>query len=237
MGRRPPIEPSWKKLVKDKELSLATHVSVASRYTQESLEAIECHLPIYVTPYGFPSDAFRLKERVPDGTFTAISVGSQTLRKGTPYLLEAWKQANLRDARLRLIGPMHLAPQFIEQYRGIYEHLPYLPMAQLAEEYCSADVVVFPTLGDGFGLIIQESMCCGTPVITTRCGGGPECIEHGVDGWIIPERSIDALVDTLRAVAGDRQATAAVGRAARSRAERYTWTDAGAAFASFLGAI
>jgi len=70
-------------------------------------------------------------------------------------------------------------------------------------------------------------MCCGTPVVTTPCGGGPESITDGVDGWLIPPRDIDALVERLRAAAADRDRTAAVGRAARARAERWTWREAG----------
>lgn len=172
-----------------------------------------------------------------EGPFTAISVGSHDLRKGTPYLLEAWKRAGLKDARLRLIGRMGLTRAFIEPYRGLFEHIPYIPRVRLAAEYQAADVLVFPTLGDGFGLVMQESMCCGTPVITTRCGGGPECINHGRDGWIIPERNVDALAEQLREVAADRDRTYAIGRAARLRAERYTWKEAGTAFAAFLSAI
>jgi starch synthase len=95
---------------------------------------------------------------------------------------------------------------------------------------------VFPTLGDGFGLVIQEAMCCATPVITTPCSGGPECISDGVDGWLVPARNIDALVARLRDAAANRDRTAAVGRAARARAERWTWLDAGDALVRGLGA-
>jgi glycosyltransferase involved in cell wall biosynthesis len=237
VGKSPPVEPGWKKRRKDAELALATHVSVASRFTQESLESIGCRLPVSIVPYGFPVDRFSCKSKVPDGPFTALAVGSHNLRKGTPYLLAAWKLAGLRDARLRLVGPMTLRPHFLEPYQGCYEHLPYLPKAQLAAEYRSADVLMFPTLGDGFGLVIQEAMCSGTPVITTRCGGGPECIDHAREGWIVPERDIDALVFHLRKAASDREATFALGQAARARAERYTWKEAGAAFTSFLGRV
>ena len=73
-------------------------------------------------------------------------------------------------------------------------------------------------------------MCTGVPVVTTPCGGGPECITDGVDGWIVPPRDIDALVDRLRACAADRDVPFAVGRAARARAERWTWREAGEAF-------
>jgi glycosyltransferase involved in cell wall biosynthesis len=71
--------------------------------------------------------------------------------------------------------------------------------------------------------VIQEAMCCATPVVTTPCGGGPECITDAVDGWIVPPRDIDALVARLRACAADRDGTARVGRAGRVRAERWTW--------------
>jgi glycosyltransferase involved in cell wall biosynthesis len=70
-------------------------------------------------------------------------------------------------------------------------------------------------------------MCSGTPVVTTRCGNGPDCITTGVDGWVIPERDVDALVEALRAAHADRERTFAVGQAARARAERWTWADAG----------
>jgi glycosyltransferase involved in cell wall biosynthesis len=110
----------------------------------------------------------------------------------------------------------------------LFRHVPPVPRATLPEIYAQADVVAFPTLGDGFGVVIQEAMCCGTPVITTRCGGGPECITDGVDGWLVPPRDIDALVERLRACAADRDRTFAVGQAARRRAERFTWHEAGA---------
>jgi glycosyltransferase involved in cell wall biosynthesis len=95
-------------------------------------------------------------------------------------------------------------------------------------------LLLFPTLGDGFGLVMQEAMSCGLPVVTTPCGGGPECITDGVDGWLIPPRSIDAIVERLREAAANRGHVAAVGRAARARAERWTWLDAQSALASGL---
>jgi glycosyltransferase involved in cell wall biosynthesis len=79
-------------------------------------------------------------------------------------------------------------------------------------------------------------MACGTPVITTSSGGGPECIEHGVSGWIVRERSVDALIDQLRACAADRTMTSSIGRAARARAESWTWREAGDHFVEELSA-
>jgi D-inositol-3-phosphate glycosyltransferase len=83
--------------------------------------------------------------------------------------------------------------------------------------------------------VIQEAMCCGTPVVTTPCGGGPECITEGEDGWLIPPRDVDSLVERLRDCAANRDRTFAVGRAARIRAERFTWREAGASQLRGLG--
>ena len=225
----PHREPDWKRRRKDEELSLATKVSVASKFTRQSLERLGVSVPIVVTAYGFPVEEFKQRPQSPTGPFRVLSVGSHDLRKGTPYLLEAWKRAAVPDAELHLVGPLRLAKPFLDSYAGLFRHWPHVAKAQLGPHYAAADLLAFPTLGDGFGLVIQEAMCTGTPVVTTPCGGGPECITDGVDGWIVPPRDIDALVDRFRACAADRERTQAIGRAARARAERWTWSDAGAA--------
>ena len=237
MGEAAYAETDWKKRRKDGELALADVVSVASEFTRRSLESAGCATPVVVVPYGFPVDQFRQKWKVPEGPFTVLSVGSHDLRKGTPYLLEAWKRAGLKDARLRLIGPMKLNASFLAEYAGLFEHVSHVPRRLLEQEYQHADLLAFPTLGDGFGLVIQEAMCCGTPVVTTPCGGGPECITSGQDGWLVPERSVDALVETFRQAAANRDRLAAMGAAARRRAERWTWRDAGSLLVRSLGSF
>lgn len=237
MGSRPPTEPDWKRRRKDGELALADVVSVASGFTRHSLESAGCAKPVVVVPYGFPVDQFSAKPEPPEGPFTVLSVGTHDLRKGTPYLLEAWKRAGLKDSHLRLIGPMKLTASFLADYAGLFEHVAHVPKRLLEQEYQHADLLAFPTLGDGFGLVIQEAMCCGTPVVTTPCGGGPECITSGQDGWLVPERSVDALVEMFRQAAVNRDRLAAIGAAARRRAERWTWRDAGSLLVRSLGSF
>ena len=216
----PHREPAWKQRRKDAELALATKISVASAFTRNSLERFDLSAPIVVTPYGFPIDAFTPRPRPPSGRFTVLSVGTHDLRKGTPYLLEAWRRAAIPDAELHLVGPLRLAKSFVDRYAGMFRHWPHVPKSELGARYAAADLLAFPTLGDGFGLVIQEAMCSGTPVVTTPCGGGPECITDGVDGWIVPPRDIDALVDRLRSCAGRSGTTARRGtcRAGAGRA-------------------
>lgn len=219
-------EPSWKVERKRRELELASAVSVASHFTASSLPDTVGSRPVLVVPYGFPVDKFPPKDAPNDGQLVVISVGSQSAAKGTHYLLEAWKRAGLKDARLRLIGPMRLAEAFVAGYRGLFEHVPHVPRSLIGSEYRGADLLAFPTLGDGFGLVIQEAMCSATPVLTTPCGGGPECVTDGKEGWIVPPRDIDALVDRLRFASENRGALAGMGVAARRRAETWGWREA-----------
>jgi glycosyltransferase involved in cell wall biosynthesis len=230
----PHSEPDWKRRRKDQELALATKISVASAFTKQSLERAGARAPIVVVPYGFPIDEFTPRPAPPAGRFTVLAVGTHDLRKGTPYLLEAWRRAAIPEAELHLVGPMRLAKSFLDRYAGLYQHWPHVAKAELGARYAAADLLAFPTLGDGFGLVIQEAMCSGTPVVTTPCGGGPECIQDGVDGWLVPPRDIDALVERLRFCAGHRDRVFAIGQAARARAERWTWRDVGPALLTAL---
>ncbi len=75
-------------------------------------------------------------------------------------------------------------------------------------------------------MVIQEAMCSAVPVLTTRCGGGPECITDGVEGWIARERDIDALAERLQWAARNRDTLREMGLAARKRAETWTWQHA-----------
>jgi glycosyltransferase involved in cell wall biosynthesis len=230
----PHSEPEWKRRRKDQELALATKVSVASAFTKRSIEGTGIAKSVVVVPYGFPVEAFMARRTPPAGRFTVLAVGTHDLRKGTPYLLEAWKRAAIPDAELQLVGPMRLSKAFLDGYAGLFRHLPHVAKAKLGELYAAADVLAFPTLGDGFGLVIQEAMCSGTPVITTPCGGGPECIDDGLDGWLVPPRDIDALVERLRYCAANRDRVFAMGQSARAHAERWTWRDAQEALVSAL---
>jgi glycosyltransferase involved in cell wall biosynthesis len=218
-----PVEPPWKRARKDRELRLATGVVVASAYTLSTLRESGYEGAALVVPYGFPVGSFPAKVDRRDRPFTVLAV------KGTPYLLEAWRVAGV-EGRLRLVGAMRLGKAFMERYAGRFEHVPYVPRARLSAEYQGADVLVFPSLGDGFGLVMQEAMCSGTPVVATRCSGGPECIvEDGREGWLVPDRSVEALVEVIRRAAADRERLREMGRAARRRAEAWTWAEAGTA--------
>ena len=81
-----------------------------------------------------------------------------------------------------------------------------------------AEVVVVPSLGEGFGMVALEAMERGRPVIASAVGGLPEIVDDGHTGLLVPPSDVDALAAAIRELAGDAARTAAFGAAGRERA-------------------
>jgi UDP-glucose:(heptosyl)LPS alpha-1,3-glucosyltransferase len=95
---------------------------------------------------------------------------------------------------------------------------------QVEKYYGSADVFVFPTFHDSFGMVISEAMASGLPVITNREAGAAELIEHGVSGWLTEEPwDADQIAEGMRALANDPHLRKRMGDAARKAIEPFTW--------------
>lgn len=97
------------------------------------------------------------------------------------------------------------------------EHLPAL--------YGLADLLVFPSLYEGFGLPPLEAMACGTPVITSDSSSLPEVV--GEAGLMVPAQDPDALAEAIATVLGDPGLREDLVRKGLSRASQFTWQAAG----------
>ena len=176
----PHSEPPWKRRRKDGELALATKVSVASSFTKQSLEGVDLRVPIVVTAYGFPVDAFARRERAALARSPSLRSGHTICARARPTCSRPGSAPRFRTQSCTWSGRCGWRNHFWTTTPALFRHWPHLPKSELPARYSAADLCAFPTLGDGFGLVIQESMCCGTPVVTTPCGGGPECITDDV---------------------------------------------------------
>jgi len=216
-------EPAWKIERKEQEIQLADHIFVASSITQKSLLNVGVEPEkISVIPYGAPTDYFHPQSKT-DRLFRALFVGCVAPRKGVHYLLQAWKELQLADAELLLVGGNGFPEGWLERYQDIFRHVPSVPHASLNKYYSAANVLVFPSLVEGFGLVLLEAMACGIPVITTPNTAGPDVLTDGVEGFIVPIRNLEALKEKLEWCYCHPQELAEMGRAARRKAEQLTW--------------
>lgn len=133
---------------------------------------------------------------------TVISVGQFIERKGFDVLLEAWKGMP-QDCQLLLIGggeQKERYEQFIQEHQLANVHiLDFVDKDKIWDYYRASDLFVLPTREDVWGLVVNEAMACGLPVITTdMCVAGKELITDDSQGFIVPAEDSSALREKMR---------------------------------------
>jgi glycosyltransferase involved in cell wall biosynthesis len=82
----------------------------------------------------------------------------------------------------------------------------------LPDVYAASDVFVFPTLGDPYGLVLDEAMACGLPLISSSAAGELSLrLEHGRNGFIVPPHDVGALADAMGEMVPDPDQRARMG--------------------------
>ena len=215
---------SSKKLArKDEELRLATRVIVASTFTKSTLAQAPHQRPVVVIPYGAPPIA---TNEIANGRtkLKVLFAGSLGQRKGLSYALRAVELIGKENCQLTLLGRKAAEGcRPLDQAVRAHRWVPSLSHARVLLEMRQHDVLIFPSLFEGFGLAITEAMSQGTPVITTAHTAGPDMIDDGIDGFIVPIRSADAIAEKLEMLARDRERLRTMKISAREKAQRHSW--------------
>jgi glycosyltransferase involved in cell wall biosynthesis len=219
------------------EMTLADYILIPSDFVRQSF--LEERFPeerLIQIPFGVDTTRFRPSEAPAARPFRALFVGQVGIRKGVPYLLEAWRRLGWRDAELWLVG------RVLPECRPILERYRDLPGLHLVghlddpvEAYWQADVFVFPSIEEGSALVTYEALACGLPVVTTPNAGS--VVRDGVEGFIVPIREVEALAAALERLRADEQLRREMGRAARARAEEFTWDKYGDQLADVFGGL
>ena len=204
-------------------------IAVPSTFVYETFRAAGyAEDRLFINPLGVDTDRFRpAPTGRRDGRFKVIFVGQVSLQKGVVYLLRAWRQLNLPDAELILVGPVERAAVGIiqEELRRMRPGSARLPGPTATPEsfLAGASVLVLPSVQDGFGLVVLEAMACGVPVIVSESVGAKDCVREGVEGFVVPVRDVEALADRLLLLRDHPGQRDAMGRQARDRARGYSW--------------
>jgi glycosyltransferase involved in cell wall biosynthesis len=158
---------------------------------------------------GSSRDATRRSLRLAGTTF--IYVGRLWRLKGLDYLVDAFAALRHRVAgelSLLLVGDGADEAHYrsLCRNRGLRNTVftGFVPKQRLPELYAAADALVFPTLGDPWGLVIDEAMASSLPIVTTSAAGDVrDRVEDGVNGFIVPPADSAALLDRMRLLAQD----------------------------------
>ena len=151
---------------------------------------------------------FREKTEAPKNKICFITVGQFVPRKGFDLLLRAWKLLDNDRCHLLMIGggsQRKNYENYIETNRlQNVTLLDFLPKERLFEYYKASDVFVFPTREDVWGLVINEAMACGLPVISSNmCLAAKELVENGVNGFLYEMQDVQGLSRKMEEISGD----------------------------------
>ncbi|MFC0017537.1 glycosyltransferase family 4 protein [Roseibacillus persicicus] len=221
----------------DEELSLADRVIVASEYTLKTLNSFPGSIKeLKMIPYGYP-EVRKDNVKISTGNAKQLNVlytGALSQRKGIKEVFEC--ATRLSDKiNLTVIGAkIGNNSRVLDQHlKNVHWH-PSLPHSEVLEEMRKADILLFPSHFEGFGLVITEAMSTGTPVITTKRTAGASIIRDGIDGWITEPGDVGHMVDILEDLLGNPKKLARVSSAALLAAEGRPWSQYGSEIAKYL---
>jgi len=185
------------------ECELADRIVVNSDWSRVALESEGVPATkISVIPLAFEPDceAISFKREYPEvfssqRPLRVLFLGQINLRKGVRELLEAVKLLTGKPVEFWFVGPVQFAiPKPIESESCIQWFGP-VPRRDVAKYYQTADLFIFPTLSDGFGLTQLEAQSWKLPIIaSSRCGS---VVENGVNGLVLSEISGESIAKTL----------------------------------------
>ena len=162
----------------------------------------------------------------PHAGVNVLFVGTIDVRKGTPWLLQAWQKANI-DGTLLLSGRIDdelakRAGAWFDQTN--VRHLGHV--SDLSTVYDSADVFVFPSWEEGGPMVTLEAMAHGLPCVVTPMGTSGAVTEQ--EGIIVEPGSVEALAEALVRLSSSAPLRRELGDAAYRKSLDYTWTKVGA---------
>ena len=159
------------------------------------------------------------------GPLRVLSAGPFSLRKGAHYLVRAWQRLRAGPAAvLDIYGRPDVPERVFAGVDGSIRFHGSVPQSTLFEAYENADILVFPTLCDGFGMVVAEAMAHGLPVITTDQAGAADLVTPD-NGIVIPAADSDALADALRWCLDNRDKLQDMRPHALQAAKRRQWSD------------
>ena len=185
---------------------VADAITVPSSFSRRSF--LEQGVPadkLHTIPYGVRLESFaKVADPIIDA-FEVLFAGHVSLRKGVPYLLQAFAQVKHPAKRLRLVGA--ISPEI----KTLLDRLPQqnvkflgsVPQAQLPKMMSESHILVLPSIEEGLALVQGQALACGLPVLATPNTGSEDLFTDGAEGFIVPIRDVPALTDRMQRVADD----------------------------------
>ena len=212
------------------EWDAAGLVIAASQFTRDTFARAGRDVgKVRVVPLGAPPPT-SLEQAVRGGgnspRLSVLWAGKFGVLKGAHYLLDAWRRGGLgRYATLNIYGTLALPDSLLKPLPEGIEFHGSIPRDVLMSRYRESDVLIFPTLCDGFGMVATEAWSQGLPVISSDRAGSKDLLRHRENGLLVPAGDADALIEVIEWCLQNRDVVRGMREAARATAASWQWSD------------
>ncbi|MFN3890334.1 MAG: glycosyltransferase family 4 protein [Beijerinckiaceae bacterium] len=180
----------------------------------------------FSVPYGAPPVVGELADRRSDGQLRVVWAGTFSIRKGAHYFLDAWRELHgSGQAQVDVYGAVTLPERLWKPLPDGVKFHGSVPRDVLFNALDEADLLMFPTLSDGFGMVVTEAFSRGLPVITTEKAGASDLVSNETNGLVIPAGSAPAIREALLWCLENRKLLAAMRHEAWKTAKNWQWSD------------
>ena len=230
----------------EREYAHADRIVVLSEFARASFERRGVPRErLTVVPLGVAVDSFRVTPpvvqtriaRLLDGQpIRVLFVGALSAQKGLADFVTVARACADLPMTFTLVGPsLPETSRLLARGGSNITVLPARDQAHLPAVYDAADVFFFPTIQDGFGMVLAQAAAAGLVLLATTHCAAPEILAGGAQGWTVPARAVDAMTTRLRWCHDHRSALADRVRQAAVPARLRGWDDVAAAFIAEAG--
>lgn len=209
----------------DKFVAVAGHIAGKLREKGVPAEKVTViHNGVDAAAYSCqPGDAaaIRTEHKIPAESFLVAAVCRLVPEKGLHTLLEAAYDTAGTGIKFLLAGEGPLQDELEERVESMGIGGDFLFAGFLGNVkplLCAADLVVLPSLREGFPMAVLEAMAAGKPVVASAIDGIKESVADGASGLLVPPGDGAALAAAIKRLAGDRALAASLGAAGRAAA-------------------
>ena len=167
----------------------------------------------------------RMKYGIAETDFVFGYVGRLNVDKGINELIEAFNQ--IPNAKLMLVGMLDTCNPPKSENMHYADQNPNVILTgnveskEVAKYLAAFDIHVHPTYREGFGMVLQEALAMGCPIITTDVPGPSEVVENKVSGILVAAQDTDSLYNEMLSLMKDNARRERYSKCARERAEKF----------------
>ena len=192
-----------------KEYDNSNYIMVPSNYVKKTFDK-KYHSKIFVNNLGIDIKKFYPLpiNNKNDEFFNIIYIGAISIRKGVHYLIDAFNNLDYSKKKLHLIGShVQNDKEFFKRKLNNEKIINYghVPNIQLNNILNKCDVFVTATLSDGFGMVVNQALTSGCPVIVTENCGAKEYVKQNNNGFVVPIRNSQIISDKLTLLLDDKE--------------------------------